>query len=111
MRRFIATLVLLSAMLAAPALVLSQESASLTGVVIDKSGAVVPDVAVQLVDTKTKTSYQTTSNSVGVYTFPNVLPGPGYKITFTKSGFSTVEVANVYLAVNSAHTQNATLEV
>jgi Carboxypeptidase regulatory-like domain/TonB dependent receptor len=96
---------------ATPALLRAQESASLTGVVTDNSGAVVPDVDVQLVDTKTSTTYETHTNSVGTYTFPSVVPGPGYKIIFTKPGFAKVEVGRVYLAVNAPHTQNAQLEV
>jgi hypothetical protein len=111
MRRLLTLFVVLCAVLAIPSFVLAQESASLTGVVTDKSGAVVPDVAVQLIDTKTKSTYQTSTNSVGVYTFPNVVPGPGYKIVFKKASFATVEVANVYVAVNSSHSQNATLEL
>ncbi len=111
MRRLLTLFVVLCAVLAIPSFVLAQEWASLTGVVTDKSGAVVPDVAVQLIDTKTKSTYQTSTNSVGVYTFPNLVPGPGYKIVFKKASFATVEVANVYVAVNSSHTQNATLEL
>jgi hypothetical protein len=89
----------------------AQDVASLTGVVTDKSGAVIPGTKVILLDTRTNTSYQATTNSVGVYVFPRVSPGPGYKITFSKDGFENFTVANVYLAVSATHTQNAQLEV
>ena len=89
----------------------AQNIASLTGVVTDKSGAVIPEVAVKLLDTKTNESYETKTNAVGAYTFPRVAPGPGYSVTFTKSGFSPLTVNNIYLATDSTHTQNAEMQV
>ena len=94
-----------------PALLSAQEVASLTGVVTDSTGAVVPDVAVKLVDTRTNTSYEATTNSVGAYFFARLSPGPGYKMTFLKEGFEAVSIADIYLAVSSTHTQNAQLTV
>ncbi len=89
----------------------AQDVASLTGVVTDSSGAVVKDANVTLLDTKTNTSYQAKTNSVGAYTFPNLLPGPDYQLTFAKEGFDTVIVPKLYLAVNTTHTQNAELKI
>ncbi len=89
----------------------AQDVASLTGVVTDASGAVVPGVDVKLVDTKTNNSYQTTTNSVGSYTFNDLLPGPGYVVTFSKQGFDSLTVPQLYLAVNTIHSQNAELKV
>src|ERR1700731_4440330 len=85
---------------ALPVPLAAQDVASLTGVVTDTSGAVVADVAVTLVDTKTNTTYETKSNSVGAYFFPKVLPGPDYELTFTKEGFSLQTIANIYLGVD-----------
>src|SRR5262249_13374373 len=89
----------------------AQEVASLTGVVTDQTGAVVSGVSVQLVDTKTNTIYQMQTNDLGSYTFTKLLPGPGYKLTFTKQGFRASTVANVYVGVDATHTQNAQLVV
>lgn len=89
----------------------AQEVASLTGVVTDASGAVVADAAVRLVDTKTGTAYETKTNSVGAYFFVKLLPGPGYQVTITKEGFDTVLVPDLYLAVNTTHTQNVQLRI
>src|SRR5580765_4959481 len=58
--------------------VAAQDLASLTGVVTDSTGAVIPGAAVKLIDTRTNTSYETQTNDVGAYTFSKVLPGPGY---------------------------------
>src|SRR5579872_4899257 len=72
-------------------LLTAQEVASLTGVVTDKTGAVIPSVSVKLIDTRTNATYSTTTNAVGSYTFSKALPGPGYKLVFTKDGFQTYE--------------------
>jgi hypothetical protein len=109
-RTLLASLVL-ALFFVTPSFLAAQDVASLTGVVSDATGAVVPDVAVKLVDTRTNSSYETTTNSVGAYTFHDLPAGPGYQITFTKDGFDAVSVPNVYLAVNTAHTQNAQLQV
>jgi len=109
-RVFLASLTL-ALLLAMPTTSAAQDVASLTGVVTDSSGAVVPDVNVTLLDTKTNTSYQAKTNSVGAYSFQDLLPGPGYQVSFAKEGFDTVVVPKVYLAVNTTHTQNAELKV
>ena len=89
----------------------AQEVASLTGVVTDRTGAVIQGVSVRLVDTKTNANYATTTNAVGGYAFYKLLPGPDYKVTFDKVGFERLTVSNIYLAVGATHTQNAELEI
>jgi hypothetical protein len=101
----------LALFLVIPDFLAAQDVASLTGVVSDPTGAVVPDVTVKLLDTKTNASYETKTNTVGAYTFHDLTAGPGYKLTFTKDGFDAVSVPNLYLAVNTAHTQNAQLQI
>ena len=89
----------------------AQDLASLTGVVTDTSGAVVPDVRVTLTDTKTNASYETKTNSVGAYTFFKVLPGTGYRLSLTKDGFAQQNIENIYVGVDATHTQNAQLKI
>src|SRR5262249_28523940 len=110
LRRFASVLLFLG-MMVLPTLLVGQDVASLTGVVTDKSGAVIPQAKVELVDTKTNTTYNATTNDIGAYTFVKVLPGPGYKLTVTKDGFQTVTVANVYLGVHTTHTQNVQMDL
>ena len=87
----------------------AQELASLTGVVTDNTGAVIPDVVVKLVDTKTNASYETKTNSVGAYTFAKLLPGPGYQLTFSKDGFDSLVLSNIYIGVGTIILQNVTV--
>ena len=89
----------------------AQDVASITGVVTDTTGAVIPDASVVLVNTATGTTYRTVANAEGSYTIPNVLPGPGYKITISHGGFSPVAITGMYLNVSSTRTQNAVLTV
>jgi Carboxypeptidase regulatory-like domain len=110
-RRLLSAIVMLALVFSIPALLRAQDVASLTGVVTDSSGAVVPDVKIALIDTKTNTRYETKTNTAGAYLLTQLLPGPGYKVMFTKDGFDTVVVSNLYLAVNTTHTQNAQLRV
>jgi hypothetical protein len=89
----------------------AQDVASLTGEVSDSTGAVVAGASVILENPSTGTIFKTVTNSQGSYTFSNVSPGPGYKISFAATGFTSVVVTGIYLNVNSTRTQNGRLEV
>lgn len=89
----------------------AQDVASITGIVTDQTGAVVPGVNVTLENSSTNTSFKAVTNSVGSYTIANASPGPGYKITFSAAGFKPVVILDMYLNVNSTRTQNAQLSV
>jgi hypothetical protein len=60
--------------------------ASLTGIVRDQTGSVVPNVSIIAVNTATGVSYQTTTNDEGVYTL-GALPTGEYRIAFRVAGF------------------------
>jgi len=109
--RLVLASLVMTLVLSAPARLRAQDVASLTGIVTDTTGAVIPDVHVKLLDTKTNTSYETTTNSVGAYTFAKVLPGPGYQLYLSRDGFASQRIANIYLGVDATHTQNAQLQV
>jgi hypothetical protein len=89
----------------------AQDLASITGVVTDSSGAVIPAAAILLANDATGASYKTVTNSVGSYTITNVAPGPGYKVTFSAANFNTTVITGIYLSVSSTRTQNARLSV
>lgn len=73
-------------------------TATLAGVVVDESGAVVPDVGLTLVNADTSLQRKTTATSGGGFTFPFVLPGR-YTITAERDGFSPSQVTGVVLNV------------
>lgn len=95
--------------LSALSLLRAQDQASITGVVSDPSGAVVPGVSITLTNSLTGVSYKAVTNNEGSYTIANVAPGPGYKISFTAPGFEISVVTGLYLNVNSTRTQNTKL--
>ena len=89
----------------------AQDYASITGVVTDPTGAVVPGATVVLENPSTNTIFKAATNGVGSYTIPNVPPGPGYKITFSAAHFRTVVVTGIYLSETSTRTQNVMLTI
>ena len=69
---------------------------SITGTVVDPSGAVILDAAVELKSTSTQGIRSTATNEVGLFTLPSITPGK-YVIRITASGFKekTLENLNV----------------
>jgi len=109
MRNLAAALVLSIVALATPVLVFAQDSASMTGVVSDATGAVIPGTLVTLANPSTGVTLSQTTDSRGSYRFSNVPPNPGYKATFNHHGFSIAEVSGITLIVGVTRTQNASL--
>src|SRR5215813_613944 len=76
----------------------STSTGTVTGVVTDQQGAVVPGAEVTLTDTATNAVRKTTSNDAGRYTFVNVAPGI-YDIAVSKTGFQRAVVAGQKVTV------------
>src|SRR3712207_5524911 len=107
-RAFTVSLLLLLLQLAVSAQVTSSTS-SVTGVVTDPNGAAVAGATVTLTDTKTSKELTTTTDEQGVYSFAQVQPGRGYKITVTAEGFQTLSLSDVALGVGNVETHNVQL--
>ena len=85
--------------------------ATLTGVVTDPNGAVVPGVTVTATQTATGVRRQTTSNDEGLYVITDLAPGD-YEIRVEAKGFSTkVSSVPVPVKVGQSITLNVPLEV
>jgi hypothetical protein len=89
----------------------AQSTAGVTGIVRDSNGAVIAGADVKLTDTKTGVELTTKTNDQGVYTFPKVAPGQGYKLTFTAPGFQTLVINEVALGVGNVETHNAEMTI
>jgi hypothetical protein len=96
---------------AMPARAGAQAVASITGVVTDQTGAVIPGVDVTLKNPETGVIYKTTTNDSGSYTLNEVKPGPGYQIQFGREGFKAVLVSGIYMNVDNTRVQNAQLNL
>jgi Carboxypeptidase regulatory-like domain len=110
-KRIVMKFLLLAMVVSFSTMLKAQDVASITGQVTDTSGAVIPGTNVVLVNTTTSTTYKAVTNSAGEYTIPNVTPGPGYKVTFSRDGFKSVAISGLYLNVDATRTQNAKLPV
>ena len=77
------------------------DSATLTGVVTDPAGAVVPGAAVKAVNEATNVEASTVSNGEGRFLFPNLKPG-SYRVIVSAQGFKQSVSSGVVLQVNQA---------
>ena len=59
---------------------------TITGTVVDASGASIPGATIKVVQVSTNSQRTTTSNEVGLFTVPSLLPSE-YTITITATGF------------------------
>jgi hypothetical protein len=86
--------------LAVPGTVLRAQTfyGSISGVIKDPSGAVMPDVAVTVHETTTETEYKTVTNKAGAYRISFLKPG-SYSVHFEKNGFAqyTTDVFDIVL--------------
>jgi len=83
---------------------------SLSGVVKDITGAVIPGVKLKLVNTGLKTEFNATSDNRGLYSFP-ALPVGHYDLTIESDGFQTQKKTNIAIDADAAVTLDATLQV
>src|SRR5262245_47160373 len=83
---------------------------TITGVVRDSSGAVLPDATVSITNDKTGFSRQVTTDATGNYLVPSLLPAT-YTVTTELKGFKKAVNAGVNLLVNQTVRHDVTLEV
>jgi len=95
-----------------PAVVLAQSgpTGSLTGVVADPTGALLPGVAVRIKNMGTGLTRDALTDDIGHWTAP-ALPVGTYEVTFELSGFKKHRKEGVAVEAAVARTVDATLEV
>ncbi|WP_158822583.1 TonB-dependent receptor [Granulicella sp. S156] len=82
----------------------------ISGLVKDPSGRVIPKASVVIREISTGLSYQTHTDSKGLYFFP-VLPVGHYQLEVQAPGFHTYQRTDIVLDTNAALTLDAPLEV
>lgn len=75
---------------------------TITGIVTDPSGAVVPSVAITVINENTGVANNVTSNSEGVYSVPFLVTGT-YKVTAEKTGFKKYIRSNISVQVGETN--------
>ncbi len=85
------------------------EAGSISGIVHDPSGAVVPGATITATNTATSAVRTVQSGNIGQFDIPGLAPG-NYKLTITSASFQTYE-QQVVVTVGSKSTIEATLTV
>ncbi len=88
----------------------AQSTSSLTGLVTDPSGAVVPGARIVVVNSDTNQRRTALTDSQGRYSFPQMQPST-YEVRASASGFSDVVVRDVALLVSTPSTVDIRFEV
>ncbi len=83
---------------------------SISGNVVDASGAGVPGASVSVRNVDTGAARAATSGASGGFTFPNLTPG-NYAVSGELSGFSPAKVTNVIVTVGGDSTVKLVLEI
>ena len=109
-RSLVAVLVLLLAISVLPAPVWAQAvSGDIVGTVLDPTGAVIPNVSVNVVNTSTGLKMTTQTNTSGQYRFVN-LPIGIYEISTSATGYGVTTV-KAPVELNRTNTVQLTLHV
>ncbi len=111
-RRFAGIQILSLAVLAFLAVPLRAQlySGTVTGVVSDPSGAVIPGAKVTLTDVSKGYNFNATSDATGRYILRNIPPST-YSLNVSATGFKTSTQVGIALAVNENATVNVKLEL
>src|SRR6266446_2675009 len=86
------------------------ETATVSGLVTDRTAAAVSRAEVRLQSVERGTVTATTTNNAGIYVFPSVQPGQ-YQISIQKQGFKQVDLLGLIVNVQDHIEQNFRLEV
>jgi hypothetical protein len=86
------------------------ETATISGLITDDTGAVVPSAEVKLQSVDRGSAISTTTNNAGIYVFASVHPGP-YQLTVHKPGFKQVDFLGLIVNVQDHIEQNFHLQV
>ena len=106
-RLFVAFLLVSLAALPAAAQVLY---GSLTGIVHDAAGAVIPNASVRVVNAGTAQEFNSVTNDVGSYTVSSLTPGT-YTLTVGAKGFRTLTKREIAIAPNEVRREDLSLDV
>jgi hypothetical protein len=102
----LATLLLIAVSLG----VAQQSTGTISGIVMDQQGAVIPGARVEVLNTATNALFATSSNESGLYVAPGMVVGE-YEIAVESEGFRRSVRSGVTLQVGQNADVNVTLEI
>jgi hypothetical protein len=83
---------------------------SISGLVADPTGAIVPGAKVTVLSQATGVKLSTTSTAAGLYSFISLAPGV-YQVTASAKGFETLVERNITVSVDQVTTANLALKI
>lgn len=86
------------------------DTASISGVITDQSGAIIVGADVRVTNSDTNVTSAITSNQSGVYLITGLKPGR-YRIKVAKEGFKGIDLTDLILNVQDSVSRNFTLQV
>jgi hypothetical protein len=84
--------------------------ATLSGLVTDEQGGPVANATISIKNAGTGVARDVTSNSDGIYSAPNLLPGE-YEVTVTATGFQTLTEKGITLTVGGQQSLNLVMKL
>ncbi|MGH9355963.1 MAG: carboxypeptidase-like regulatory domain-containing protein, partial [Terriglobia bacterium] len=84
--------------------------ATVSGTVTDPSGSVIPHAQISIRNSSTGVVRNVASDTAGLYTAPNLLPG-SYQITISARGFRTQVRTGITLTVGAQQVLNITMQI
>jgi len=109
-RAVFATTLLLALVTASHAFAQGSSTASISGVVVDSEGAVIPGADIVVRNTATGEVFSTVSSGQGVFSVPAIITGT-YSVTVSLTGFKTAVLNNVIVNAGVPANVRATLEI
>jgi len=86
------------------------ETATLSGLITDPQGQVVPGVAVEVTNVDTNMRVHQTTNGAGLYVAVGLKPGR-YRVSVTKEGFRRIDLTDLVLNVQDVLSRNFQLQL
>jgi hypothetical protein len=109
--KYLCALHMLLLILCATTLAIAQSTdATISGLITDPSGRVIPDADIVILNEATGVRYTSKTNGAGIYT-ASILPPGQYRVQVSKIGFKTLIKPDIVLNVQSAVAVNFTLPV
>jgi hypothetical protein len=87
----------------------AQGNGSISGTVMDTTGAVIPDAEVTATQTGTGIEFKTTTSGAGTYVFPTLAPSV-YNLSVSHAGFQAYRESGLQVRADNALTANVALK-
>jgi hypothetical protein len=88
----------------------STQTSSLSGVVVDKDGGVIPGATVEVKNTATNVVTHVVTNEAGAFSVPALAAGT-YTVMVALTGFKTVVISDVKVLTATPAAVKATMEI